>query len=135
MSKATVMQEITIEQQQLIQQSLLSEFALLKEKVKIRLATSSKSYLNDLVEHVDTMNADTLIDSLVHCESHSLTLYKKQIQSIDAALQGMELGLYGLCSDCETELDVNTLFECPTKQRCNSCEKKYQQQKVKGFKL
>lgn len=135
MSKATVMQEITIEQQQLIQQNLLSEFALLKEKVKIRLATSSKSHLNDLVEHVDTMNADTLIDSLIHCESHSLSLYKKQIQSIDAALQGMELGLYGLCSDCETELDVNVLFECPTKQRCNSCETKYQQQKVKGFKL
>jgi len=135
MSKVTVMQAITIKQQQLIQQNLLSEFAQLKEKVKIRLATSSKPYLNDLVEHVDTMNADTLIDSLIHCESHSLNLYKKQIQSIDAALQGMELGLYGLCSDCETELGASSLFKCPTKQRCNCCETKYQQQKVKGFKL
>tara|TARA_R110001583_G_scaffold77554_1_gene211070 strand:- start:10444 stop:10851 length:408 start_codon:yes stop_codon:yes gene_type:complete len=135
MSKAIAMQEITIEQLQILQQNLLSEFARLKDKVKARLATSSKPYLNDLVQHVDTMNADTLIDSLIHCESHSLNLYKKQIQNIDAALQGMELGLYGLCSDCETELDVNSLFECPTKQRCNHCETKYQQQKVKGFKL
>jgi RNA polymerase-binding transcription factor DksA len=135
MSKAIAMQEITTEQQHILQQHLLSEFAVLKEKVKARLATSSKSYLNDLVEQVDDMNADTLIDSLVHSESHSLNLYKKQIKSIDAALQGMELGLYGLCSDCETELDIDALFECPTKQRCDSCETKYQQQKVKGFKL
>ncbi|MBB1272078.1 MULTISPECIES: hypothetical protein [Psychromonas] len=135
MSKAIAMQEITTEQQHILQQHLLSEFAVLKEKVKARLATSSKPYLNDLVEQVDNMNADTLIDSLVHSESHSLNLYKKQIKSIDAALQGMELGLYGLCSDCETALDIDALFKCPTQQRCDSCETKYQQQKVKGFKL
>lgn len=129
------MQTITIEQQQLIQQDLLSEFASLKEKVKTRLSISSKQYLNDLVEKVDLMNADMLISSLTGCESHSLNLYKTQIKSIDAALQGIELGLFGLCSDCETELDIDELFKCPTQQRCPACETKYQQQKVKGYKL
>ncbi|MDA7745827.1 hypothetical protein N8878_00655 [Psychromonas sp.] len=129
------MQAITSEQQQLIQECLLSEFSLLKEKVKARLSISSKQHLNDLVDKVDAMNADTLISSLVHGESHSLNLYKQQIKEIDAALQGIELGLYGLCSDCETELCVESLFKCPTMQRCPDCEKKYQQQKVKCFKL
>ncbi|WP_160061781.1 TraR/DksA C4-type zinc finger protein [Psychromonas sp. L1A2] len=129
------MHQITFEQQQLLQQNLLAEFTQLKEKVKVRLTASSKQYLNDLVKDVDTMNADALIDSLVHSESHSLNLYKTQIQSIDAALQGIELGLYGLCSDCEVEIEVEELFECPTKQRCTACEIKYQQQKVKGYKL
>lgn len=129
------MQDITFEQQQFLQESLLAEFAQVKEKVKNRLATSSKPYLNALVEQVDEMNADTLIESLIHAESHSLNLYKQQIQSIDAALQGIELSLYGLCSDCETPLDINELFECPTKQRCKTCEDKYQQQTAKGFKL
>ena len=129
------MQTITNEQQALLQEKLLSEFALLKEKVKTRLKISSKAHLNELENKVDGMNADMLISSLVGCESHSLNLYKTQIKSIDAALQGMELGLFGLCSDCETELDIESLFECPTKQRCPSCEIKYQQQKVKGYKL
>lgn len=129
------MSGITSEQQQLLQQNLLMEFAQLKEKVKVRLAASSKDYLNELVKKVDSMNADDLIDSLVHSESHSLNVYKSQIQSIDAALQGIELGLYGLCSDCETELSLNELSDCPTKQRCDVCEIKYQQQKVKGYKL
>lgn len=129
------MHQITFEQQQLLQQNLLAEFMQLKEKVKARLTASSKQYLNDLVKDVDTMNADALIDSLVHSESHSLNLYKAQIQSIDAALQGIELGLYGLCSDCEVEIEVEELFKCPTKQRCTACEIKYQQQKVKGYKL
>jgi DnaK suppressor protein len=129
------MHQITSEQQQLLQQNLLSEFMQLKEKVKVRLTASSKQYLNDLVKDVDTMNADTLIDSLIHSESHSLNLYKTQIQNIDAALQGIELGLYGLCSDCEVEIEIEELFKCPTKQRCTACEIKYQQQKVKGYKL
>ncbi|WP_298941031.1 TraR/DksA C4-type zinc finger protein [uncultured Psychromonas sp.] len=129
------MHQITSEQQQLLQQNLLTEFMQLKEKVKARLTASSKQYLNDLVKDVDSMNADTLIDSLIHSESHSLNLYKTQIQSIDAALQGIELGLYGLCSDCEVEIEIEELFKCPTKQRCPACEIKYQQQKVKGYKL
>jgi len=129
------MQTITTEQKKQLQQNLLSEFATIKEKVKKRLSISSKQHLNELVDKVDTMNADRLISSLSHCESHSLTEYKQQIKSIDAALQGMDLGLYGLCSDCEVELDVAELFECPTQQRCHACEIKYQQQKVKGYKL
>lgn len=129
------METITTAQQIELQQNLLSEFALLKEKVKSRLAISSKQHLNALVEKVDTMSADMLISSLSCSESHSLNVYKIQIKSIDAALQGMNLGLYGLCSDCEIELDIEELFACPTKQRCPNCENKYQQQKVKGYKL
>jgi len=129
------MQTITTEQQKQLQRNLLSEFASLKEKVKQRLSISSKQHLNELVDKVDTMNADMLISSLSRCESHSLNQYKTQIKSIDAALQGMDLGLYGLCSDCEIELDADELFNNPTKQRCDACETKYQQQKVKGYKL
>ena len=130
-----MMQAITSEQQLILQQHLLTEFAQIKEKVKVRLTVSSKESLNQLVDQVDNMNADMLIENLLHCESHSLNLYKQQIQSIDAALQGIDLGLYGLCSDCETPLMIDELLACPTKQRCQSCETKYQQQKVKGYKL
>lgn len=129
------MHTITAEQQQRLQQTLLNEFAALKEKIKSRLSISSKPALNELVAKVDEMSADMLIDSLVHSQSHSLNLYKQQIKCIDAALQGMEIGLYGLCSDCEDNLNVEALFECPTQQRCPACEEKYQQQRVKGFKL
>ena len=129
------MHPITSEQQEQLKRHLLAEFTQVKAKVKTRLAVSSKPYLNALVNKIDDMNADLLIDNLIHSESHSLNLYKTQIKSIDAALQGIELGLYGLCSDCETELSAEELFECPTLQRCQACELKYQQQKVKGYKL
>lgn len=127
----------TLTEQQLlqVQQMLLTQLQSVKEKVKARLRISSKPYLNEMVDKVDEMNADMLIENLVHAESHSINRYKAEIKSIDAALQGIELGLFGLCSDCETELDLDKLLEEPTIQRCPVCEKKYQQQKVKGFKL
>ena len=130
-----LMHAITDQQQCLLKQILLDELASVKEKIKARLSISSKTYLNDLVDKINEMNADTLIENLVHAESHSLNLYKTQIQSIDAALQGMDIGLYGLCADCETALDAKVLFDCPTTQRCQHCETKFKQQKVKGFQL
>lgn len=129
------MQTLTEQQLQQLKKTLLSELQSVKEKVKARLRISSKAHLNELVDKVDEMSADSLIENLVHAESHSLNLYKARIKSIDAALQGMELGLYGLCSDCETELDAQQLIDMPTAQRCPVCEKKFQQQKVKTFQL
>ena len=44
---------------------------------------------------------------------------------IEAALCQMELGLYGLCSDCEEPLSGAALDQDPALQRCPSCERRY----------
>jgi RNA polymerase-binding transcription factor DksA len=41
----------------------------------------------------------------------------------------MDLGLYGLCSDCEEQLAIEQLEQDPTLQRCPLCETRYR----KGF--
>ncbi|MGO1245969.1 MAG: transcriptional regulator, TraR/DksA family protein [Oceanisphaera sp.] len=50
----------------------------------------------------------------------------KQLKQVDAALCQQQLGLYGLCSDCETELSHELLYQDPCRQRCVQCEAKYQ---------
>ena len=50
----------------------------------------------------------------------------KQLKQLDAALCQQQLGLYGLCSDCETELTFELLYQDPCRQRCTPCEQKYQ---------
>jgi len=129
------MPTLTLAQQTLLKNKLLDDLTILKQKVKTRLRISSKEHLKDLVSQIDDMNADTLIESLSNVESHSLNRYREEIKSIDAALQEMEMGLYGLCSDCEEELNIDELFSNPAKQRCTKCEIKYNNQKLKGFPL
>lgn len=50
----------------------------------------------------------------------------KNLRRVDAALCQWQLGLYGLCSDCEAELTPVQLMDDPCRQRCDSCEQKYQ---------
>ncbi|WP_107852254.1 transcriptional regulator, TraR/DksA family protein [Oceanimonas marisflavi] len=48
------------------------------------------------------------------------------LRRVDAALCQWQLGLYGLCSDCEAELAPPQLLDDPCRQRCDDCEDKYQ---------
>lgn len=49
----------------------------------------------------------------------------KTLKQVDAALCQWQLGLYGLCSDCEAELTFEQLYQAPCRQRCTPCEQKY----------
>ncbi|WP_417618237.1 transcriptional regulator, TraR/DksA family protein [Oceanisphaera sp.] len=49
-----------------------------------------------------------------------------QLKQLDAALCQQQLGLYGLCSDCEAQLTHQQLYQDPCRQRCTPCEQKYQ---------
>ncbi|MFM2483930.1 TraR/DksA family transcriptional regulator [Celerinatantimonas yamalensis] len=48
---------------------------------------------------------------------------------IDAALCQGELGLYGICSDCEDSIEEERLEADPCTQRCEKCETKRHLQK------
>ncbi|WP_298718828.1 transcriptional regulator, TraR/DksA family protein [uncultured Oceanisphaera sp.] len=47
------------------------------------------------------------------------------LKQVDAALCQWQIGLYGLCSDCEAELTSEQLLQDPCRQRCDPCEQKY----------
>jgi RNA polymerase-binding transcription factor DksA len=47
----------------------------------------------------------------------------------------MQIGIYGLCADCEKELTFEQLQHDPSRQRCLVCENKYQKQRYNNYKL
>ncbi|MGO2088014.1 MAG: transcriptional regulator, TraR/DksA family protein [Oceanisphaera sp.] len=49
----------------------------------------------------------------------------EQLKQIDAALCQQQLGLYGLCSDCEVEIPREQLYQDPCRQRCSVCHAKH----------
>ena len=58
-------------------------------------------------------------------EQYTLTLLgeaqRKQIAMIDAALSRIETGEYGVCVDCETEIDPKRLQVLPFALLCTDC--------------
>ncbi|GHA10124.1 transcriptional regulator, TraR/DksA family protein [Oceanisphaera arctica] len=57
------------------------------------------------------------------------------LKQIDAALCQWQLGLYGLCSDCEAVIPREQLLQDPCRQRCDYCEQKYRKAQHGSWEL
>ncbi|WP_299014798.1 TraR/DksA C4-type zinc finger protein [uncultured Photobacterium sp.] len=44
-----------------------------------------------------------------------------RMEKVDAAVCSIKLGMYGLCVDCEEEIDFEELQADPAQPRCRSC--------------
>lgn len=96
-----------------LEASLRQEIGALPQLSEIRGAQSAKLSLGDLI---DLMAQSHLLDHPLFC----------RLSRLDAAICQLDLGLYGLCADCETEIDPIRLQQDPTEQRCSSCAEHYQ---------
>ncbi|MCE2573229.1 TraR/DksA C4-type zinc finger protein [Motilimonas eburnea] len=75
------------------------------------------------------------IEYAVHLDMPQMKQAIANIKKIDAALCQIDLGLYGLCSDCEEPIESQLLNQDPTEQRCVRCKEKYQKRKQKVMAL
>ncbi|MGX9462857.1 TraR/DksA C4-type zinc finger protein [Shewanella sp. A14] len=65
-----------------------------------------------------------VIDDLSQIKLVGTDIFNK-LMKLDAAYCQLELGLYGLCSDCEMDIEPMRLIADPTEQRCKLCEQKF----------
>lgn len=83
------------------------EEAWLKEAKKLQMLSDA-----DFVDYACTFT-DPRLESFI-----------TELRRIDAALCQLDLGLYGICSDCEEPIEEERLEEDPCIQRCQCCEDK-----------
>ncbi|MCL1143996.1 TraR/DksA family transcriptional regulator [Shewanella gaetbuli] len=97
------------------------------------LLTQQNMPLND-VDQLNGQDLSTLIDFL---SLHKLTDEPvfERLMRLDAAICQLELGLYGLCSDCESEIEQSRLQSDPTEQRCEDCAKRHSQEHRQELRL
>nr|WP_283104786.1 TraR/DksA C4-type zinc finger protein [Shewanella marisflavi] len=75
---------------------------------------------------VDTqhLSLTALIDEMTASKLADEPLFIKLTQ-LDAALCQLDLGLYGLCADCEADIESDRLNANPLEQRCTQCAADY----------
>jgi DnaK suppressor protein len=87
------------------------------------------------VKNLARLSTDELIEFTLKVDIPELTKTIDRLKKIDASLMSIELGMYGLCSDCESEIIQTLLERDPTTQRCPDCEAKYQKQRYNNYRL
>ena len=85
--------------------------------------------------YTQKLSVDDLLELAVKMETPSITHKISALKSIDAALNNIQIGLYGLCADCEEQIELERLNNAPTNQRCLACQNIYEKQKHNEYKL
>ena len=117
------------------QTQLLSSLEKLRNDVSDMLLRSSHAGHKLAAKQLQKLSNDQLVELTSKLDISSLAYKTTEMKSIDASLNDIDLGLYGICSDCEAEIVIERLKENATTKRCAACEKKYQKQKYNQFKL
>lgn len=80
--------------------------------------------LHQLSIDCKTLSLSALIDKMTEAKLCDERLFV-QLTQLDAAICQLDIGLYGLCADCEAEIEAHRLSVNPLEQRCTQCAADY----------
>ncbi|WP_445778027.1 TraR/DksA C4-type zinc finger protein [Shewanella sp.] len=105
-------------------QDILHKLQQLEIKLRNELFLLIKDITPEAYQLSHTATLGDIIDYLPQIKLADSDLFT-QLMKLDAASCQLDLGLYGLCSDCELDIELDRLQRDPTEQRCGSCQQKY----------
>ncbi|CAG19425.1 TraR/DksA C4-type zinc finger protein [Photobacterium profundum] len=101
-----------------LQSNLEQEHLMLSKDLKheMQLNTLVPSAL--AIENADLNNLIMMAKSAFIPNLFDLAI---RMEKVDAAVCSIKLGMYGLCVDCEEEIDESELKADPAQPRCHAC--------------
>lgn len=129
------MQHICQSQIDQFKHTLLEKLHVVRIEIAKSLSSSTELIHQQQAKNLPMLTTDELLDLAENCNLTIINDKAKDLRCIDATLNNIEIDMFGLCSDCEEEIEYLQLLKDPTTQRCQRCELKYESQINKGFKL
>ncbi|MBW8186670.1 TraR/DksA C4-type zinc finger protein [Shewanella nanhaiensis] len=104
-----------------LESCLRKEIGELANKHQIKLESQQSS----LCEIIEVLTQAKLCDEPLFC----------RLTKLDAAFCQLDIGLYGLCADCENEIEPERLAWDMLEQRCAECAENYEHQHRQELRL
>jgi len=115
-----------------LKKKLDNRFFELREEIRLELLKSDDQHYIDLAGQVHDRAEASVADLLVDLQLASIDRHIQEIRDIDGALMHIAAGSYGVCSDCESSIDVDRLQAWSTAKRCQPCQVKYERLHTEG---
>lgn len=84
------------------------------DRIEAHLAVESRADLADSVDRAQLHDNDEVVSALGTAASHD-------VAALEAALQRIEAGTYGLCVECGEHIAKERLMALPAAIRCEKC--------------
>ncbi|KFZ37121.1 hypothetical protein HR45_11960 [Shewanella mangrovi] len=107
------------------------------QQIRQRLSAIEKDIRSELVAldpQWRDMALGDIIELMAKRELCGNAIYARLVR-LDAAICQLELGLYGLCADCEAEIEADRIASDPTEQRCQLCDEQFRHQHRQELRL
>ena len=96
---------------------------MLLEEVRDELEASDNEKITELLGRTPADSADfSFADALADLNVAMVDRHIHQLRDIEATQQRIGASRFGVCVDCETEVDFDRLMAYPTAKRCLRCQ-------------
>lgn len=116
------MTELTSIQMQALKEALQARHRALLERVRDELETGSEHTYAELAGGVPDTGDESAANLMADTDAAIVHRHFEELRDIEAALQRMNEGGYGECSDCGAEIGFARLKAYPTAKRCVRCQ-------------
>lgn len=105
---------------------LKKRFNALREEIRLELLQSDNEHFIDLAGQVHDLEEESVADLLVDTELAVIDMHIDEIRAIDRSLMRIAHGEYGICTDCQDEIEIERLRAYSTATRCRPCQSAYE---------
>jgi len=105
---------------------LKKRFCQLREEIRVELLRSDEEHYIDLAGQVHDLEEESVANLLVDIDLAVIDMHIDEIREIDQSLIRIARGGYGLCLDCEGDIEVERLSAYLTAKRCTRCQRAYE---------
>jgi len=99
---------------------------VLREEIRQELLDSDEEHYIDVAGQVHDLEEESVADLLVDLGLSIIDMHINELRDVEAALRRIHVGAYGVCIDCDDEVDLDRLRAFPTARRCLMCQENYE---------
>lgn len=100
---------------------MLEEIQRLRQQIYLYVQQEHQPEFGNLTLKLDQSPLSHWPELLQLWFTPELKLKAARLEALLAAMSLMDMGLYGLCCDCEQRIERELLIQDPARQRCQRC--------------
>ncbi len=117
---------LTAKQVSALKSKLEERSRMLREEIRQELLASDEEHYIDVAGQVHDLEEESVADLLIDLGLSIIDMHINELRDIEAALRRIHVGAFGVCIECDDEVELGRLRAFPTAKRCLMCQENYE---------
>lgn len=120
------MSNLSMQQIDGLRSQIEKELARIVNETREEMRPDLKENYVDIVGSVPDIGDEAVADILIDTDNAIIGRHLQQVRDMDAALERIRTGVYGVCVGCASEVGFERLTVYPTAKRCIECQSSHE---------